>query len=119
PGWGGDGLVAVTIRRPDSGKGGPRRAAAPPGAPKARKYHMLRGSRRGLYPGRQVLVPGKPLILAEGEFDALLLNQELAGLVPAVTLGSAGDRHPSPSVLLALTVAAPWYLRARPAPPAH
>ena len=35
-----------------------------------------------------MLVPGEPAILAEGEFDALLLLQEAGDLVGVATLGS-------------------------------
>ena len=71
------------------------------------KYMMLRGSRRGLYPGRGSIPRGRPLLLVEGEFEALLLNQELLGLASAVTLGSAGDR-PDPELLDAMATASPW-----------
>jgi CHC2 zinc finger len=73
------------------------------------KYHLLRGSRRGIYPGREVVIAGKPLALVEGEFDAILLNQELAGLCPAITLGSAKIR-PSASILMAMLGASPWFV---------
>ena len=55
------------------------------------KYIMATGSRRHwLYPG---LIgweswPG-PVVIVEGEFDSLLANQELSGLLPVVTLGGA------------------------------
>ena len=38
--------------------------------------------------GADTLVPGEPTILAEGEFDALLLWQEVGDLVGVATLGS-------------------------------
>jgi hypothetical protein len=103
-------VVAVNVRRPGVRKGGGGHGPRSPDDPKNRKYHMLKGSRRTIYPGRHVPVPGSPLVLAEGELDTLLLNQELAGLVPAVTLGSASDRRPRPEVLLAMSVAAPWFV---------
>jgi len=58
------------------------------------KYLMAKGSRRWwLYPG---LIgwddwPG-PVIIVEGEFDALLANQELSGLLPVFTAGGASCR---------------------------
>jgi DNA primase len=96
----GEHVEAINIRRPDSdmtdGRG---------------KYHMLKGSRRGgLYPGTDAIAPGRPLILAEGEFDCLLLAQEVGGLASVVTLGGAGDRDPEPGVLLAMAGASPWYI---------
>ncbi len=52
------------------------------------KYWALRGHQPGLFglhtlPGRDVVV------IAEGEFDAMLLAQQAGGLVGVVTLGSA------------------------------
>ena len=38
--------------------------------------------------GADTLVPGEPAILAEGEFDTLLLWQEVGDLVGVATLGS-------------------------------
>jgi hypothetical protein len=93
PWFDGERIEAVNLRRP-TGATGP-------------KYVMLRGSRRGLYPGRGAIPRGRPLLLVEGEFEALLLNQELVGLAVAVTLGSAGAR-PDPRVLDAMAAAAPW-----------
>jgi hypothetical protein len=34
----------------------------------------------GLYPGPEVIRPGRPVVIVEGEFDALLLGQELSDL---------------------------------------
>ena len=52
--------------------------------------------------------PGLPLVIVEGEFDALLLGRELAGLAVVVTLGSA-SAHPEPSILGRLVRYGPWY----------
>ena len=72
------------------------------------KYWAIKGSRRGgIYPAREAIEAGRPLVLAEGELDALLLGQELAGLASVVTLGSAGDR-PKSSALNAMLGARPW-----------
>jgi len=53
------------------------------------KYIMATGSRRRwVYPG--LLEPwAGPVLIVEGEFDALVAEQELAGLVPVATLGGA------------------------------
>jgi len=100
--WVEDGVIqAVQVRRP---VGNPI-----PGRRKPPKYMMVRGSYRGIFPSRGVILPGRPLVLAEGEFDCLLLNQELAGLVPAITLGSASDR-PDSRILLGMSKASPWYV---------
>jgi ribosomal protein L37AE/L43A len=59
------------------------------------KYIMATGSRRRwLYPA----LPScwdewtGPVVVVEGEFDALLANQELGGLLPVVTAGGASCR---------------------------
>lgn len=72
--WGeGDDLSAVRVRR--LGGTGP-------------KLKSLTGSRFAGHLYGDV-VPGKPLVIVEGEFDALLLGQELRDLAGVVTLGSA------------------------------
>src|SRR5262249_43354540 len=50
-----------------------------------------------------------PLAIAEGEFEALLLAQELAGLASVITLGAAGDKA-TPAVLGAMLAASPWLI---------
>jgi hypothetical protein len=60
------------------------------------------------YPSLASVWPGAPLILAEGEFDALLLGQELGGSAAVVTLGSASAR-PSQDVLWTLSGARPIF----------
>lgn len=42
-----------------------------------------------MYPGPEVIRRGVPVVVAEGELDALLLGQELDGRAAVVTLGSA------------------------------
>lgn len=98
-------LVMVNIRRPDDVVNVRRSDEK-----KESKYQALRGSTRGRpYPSRSLIVPGRPLAIVEGEFEALLLNQELAGLVPAVTFGSASER-PKGRDLDALSAASPWLI---------
>jgi len=87
-------VTLINIRRPE-------------GQP---KYLAVKGSHRGgIYPSRSGIVRGKPLVIVEGEFDALLLGQELDGLSSVVTLGSASDR-PKPTVLNAMLKASPWII---------
>ena len=72
------------------------------------KYVAIRGSRRGgLYSGRQGIFIGKPLVIVEGEFDALLLGQALGDSATVVTLGGAGNK-PSSRILNAMLAASPW-----------
>ena len=63
---------------------------------------------RAVYPSPQIVRPDAPLILVEGEFDALLLGQELGESAVVVTLGSASAR-PSPELLWTLSDARPIF----------
>src|SRR5262249_1063458 len=92
-----DDLVMVNVRRP---------SGSDP------KYRAVRGSRRGHpYPSRSSVLPGQPVARVEGEFEALLLGQQLGGLLPAVTFGSASD-HPTRLGLDPLLPAPVWYVAA-------
>jgi hypothetical protein len=74
------------------------------------KYREVFRDRPTIYPGPRVIQPGRPLVIVEGELDALLLGQELADLdVSVVTLGSASAR-PVPSILRVMLTAAPWFV---------
>ena len=65
----------------------------------------------GLYPDSCLIKPGGPLILTEGEFDALLLGRELAGRAPVLTFGSTSNSIKPPlDVLSAMHRASPWYI---------
>lgn len=56
-----------------------------------------------------VIEPGRPLVIVEGEFDALLLGKELRDLAAVVTLGSAASR-PDLAARAEMLTAAPWYI---------
>ena len=60
------------------------------------KYLNIRGSKpaSGLFTANNIEAD-KPVLMLEGEFDALLAYQELG--IPAVTRGSAGNHHNIPS----------------------
>lgn len=93
-------VTAINVRRPT-------------GEP---KYKMVAGSsRRGLYLGEEI-VPGRPTLLTEGEFDALLAWQLVRDLVNVATLGSAGDRPDRTAILQLIT--SPLILVAYDADPA-
>jgi hypothetical protein len=77
PWFDGNRLAMVNIRQPDRRK--PKYAAAFRDRPR-------------VYPGPEAIRPGTPLIAVEGEFDAMLLGQELGDLACVVTLGSASSR---------------------------
>jgi DNA primase len=95
PWFDGDRLALLKIRQPD------RREP---------KYYELFQDRPTLYPGRHVIRTGRPLIIPEGELDALLKGQELADLdVSVVTLGSASSR-PTPDILCPMLAAPVWYV---------
>ena len=61
------------------------RSASPRGSEP--KYAEAFRDRPAIYPAPAVVRPGKPLVIVEGEFDALLLGQELGDLAAVVTLG--------------------------------
>ena len=77
--------------------------------PKYREVFRDRGRHIGIYPGPEIIRPGHPLIATEGEFDALLLGQEVGNLAAVVTLGSASAR-PGPETLGPMLAAAPWFI---------
>ncbi len=95
PWFDGDRLALVKIRRPEGSKP---------------KYADAFRDRPALYPARSCVRPGKPLVICEGEFDAMLLAQELAYFdVGVVTLGSASN-HPAGAVLDLMLASPVWYL---------
>src|SRR5262249_14817861 len=63
--------------------------------------------RGSIYPSREGLIAGKPVVIVEGEFDALLLGQAINDSAPVVTLGSAGTK-PTSRVMNAMLGASPW-----------
>jgi hypothetical protein len=73
------------------------------------KYAEAFRDRPAIYPAPSVVRPGKPLVIVEGEFDALLLGQTLGDLAGAVTLGSTSSK-PDTAILMRLLAAAPWYI---------
>lgn len=94
--WFGDGLIwGIKVRR----------AAGEP------RYQQVRGGRisRSLYLADGIQ-PGLPILLTEGEFDALIARQMGEGLISAAAIGSAANRriHPrwypkflsAPSILI-------------------
>jgi hypothetical protein len=62
-----------------------------------------------LFPGRSAVIPGRPLVIVEGELDALLLGQELGEIASVLTLGSAssGPRSIDIGILIG---ASPWFI---------
>ncbi|MFO0889335.1 MAG: toprim domain-containing protein [Isosphaeraceae bacterium] len=61
-----------------------------------------------VYPAPEAFEPGRPLIVCEGELDALLLAQQLPE-ASVITLGSASGK-PDGAVLSLLLAASPWYV---------
>jgi hypothetical protein len=97
PWFDGDCLTLVKLRQPEGRE------------PKYYEAFRNRDRPPGLYLGRHVIRPGRPLVIVEGEFDCLLVGQELADLAAVVTLGSASAR-PGPGLLGPMLAAAPWYI---------
>lgn len=58
------------------------------------KYLYVRGSKSSVLYNGDTLTDGCTALLVEGEFDALLAQQELGAAVVVVTLGSAANRLP-------------------------
>jgi DNA primase len=79
------------------------------GEVKGRRYVEAFRERPTLFPGPAMVRPGKPLVIVEGELDALLLGQALGELAAVVTLDSASAR-PEGSTDLAMLAAPVWYL---------
>jgi DNA primase len=77
PWFDGDRLARVKIRRPEGSE--PRYAEAFSDRPR-------------IYPGPEVIRPGAPLAIVEGEFDRMLLGQEIGDLASVATLGSTSAR---------------------------
>jgi hypothetical protein len=89
----GDRLALVKIRRLDG---------------RDPKYAEAYRDRPLLFPTPEAVRPG-PLIIVEGELDALLLGQAIGERAAVVTLGSA-SAHPEVSTYLVMLPAFPWYL---------
>lgn len=61
------------------------------------------------YPSASAIRPGRPLVVTEGELDALLLGQALGELASVVTLGSASAR-PESKALGPMLAAPRWFI---------
>jgi hypothetical protein len=89
-------LALVKVRQPDGRR--PKYAEA------------FRGpARLACYPGPEAIRPGRPLVVTEGEFDALCLGEALGDLAAVVTLGSASAR-PEAAALGAMLAAPRWFV---------
>jgi hypothetical protein len=93
PSGDGDRLTRIKIRRIDGGQP---------------KYAQAYSDRPLIYPDPAAIWPGKPLIICEGEFDCLLLGQELPE-ASVITLGSASVRTDS-AVLSRMLSAPRWFI---------
>jgi hypothetical protein len=74
------------------------------------KYLEAFRDRPRIYPGPEAIRSGTPLIISEGEFDTLLLGQELGGLAPAVTRGSTSSTRPEAAIFGLILPAPVWYV---------
>ncbi len=73
------------------------------------KYAEAFRDRPSIFPAPSVIRPSKPLVIVEGEFDALLLGQGLGEQAAVVTLGSASAGTEG-AIYLAMLPAPVWYL---------
>jgi len=89
----GERLTRVNVRRPEGSKP---------------KYCWAYSYRASIYPAPAVIRVGEPLIIAEGEFDAILLGQQLPE-ASVITLGSASARA-DPAVLCRMLSSPRWFL---------
>ena len=98
-------LALVKVRLPEEWREGFPKDRRPP------KYleAFREPSRLACYPGPDVIHSGRPLVIVEGEFDALALGESLAELAAVVTLGSASAR-PEPRHLGMMLSAVPWFI---------
>ena len=96
PWFDGDRLALVKIRQPDGRR--PKYAEA-----------YRDPARVVCYPSPETIRPGRPLVMPEGEFDALALGEALGELAAVVTLGSA-SAHLAAGILARMLSAAPWFV---------
>ncbi|WZP00727.1 toprim domain-containing protein [Isosphaeraceae bacterium EP7] len=94
PWWAGGRLALVKLRQPDG---------------RTPKYAEAYRDRPSLYPRPETVHVGRPLAIAEGELDALLLGQDLGDLASVVTLGSASASRTAEAQGRMLT-ASRWYV---------
>jgi hypothetical protein len=92
PWFSGGRLVMLKIRQPEGRKP---------------KYMECYRTTPVLYPSPEAVMPRWPAAIVEGEFDALLVGQELCGKVSVVTTGGTGSR-PSSEALSALLASPTW-----------
>jgi hypothetical protein len=75
------------------------------------KYVEAHRDRPSLFPGPEVIKPGRALVVCEGEFDALLLGQTLGDMAAVATLGSSAIQPDALVLARRMMRAAPrWYL---------
>jgi hypothetical protein len=96
PWFDGGRLALVKVRQPDGRR--PKYAEA-----------FRDPTRLVCYPGPEAVRPGRPLVIVEGEFDAMALGDALGGLAGVVTLGGAAA-EPTPAILGRCLFAGPWFV---------
>ena len=101
----GDSVQAVRIRRPVNP---PASGGVKSGHDSGPMFVLIPGSRKEVYPSRDVIQIGQPLVLVEDEFDALLLGQELRGLASVIVVGA--DGRPKRRDLSAMLGAPRWIM---------
>jgi len=105
PWFNGDRLALVKVRPPDAW-----RKRFPKGRRPPKYLEAFRAPARLVcYPSPATIRPGRPVVVTEGELDALVLGQELADLAAVVTLGSASNA-PTLDILTRLATAPRWFI---------
>lgn len=94
PWFDGGRLTLVKVRRLSEGR--PKYVEAYRDAPAA-------------FPSLEAIRPGLPLVIVEGEFDAMLLDQLIGDIASVVTLGSASSKV-DPGILARLLRNPRWYV---------
>jgi DNA primase len=72
------------------------------------RYMQMFSDDHAVYPSLAAIRPGLPLVIVEGEFDCLLLQQELGDLASVITTGSTNQK-PSAALLEAARAASRIY----------
>ena len=109
PWYFGDRLAMVKVRPEDSWRDGYRERFPDRRQPPKYLEAFRDPARVVCYPDPASIRAGRPLVVTEGEFDALTLGEALGELAAVVTLGSASAEI-TPAVMSRFLAAPTWYV---------